>query len=167
LGRWLGRGSRHVDSPRERGLGARLDEAKAADAQGSRPLTIHASPFYLDVRAYLRAASGPPAWSVRLVRMQRLRDDLREQLDAAWIACQQRFEGWPGELAHAWRDYVSGVDCSELNELIDKHNQYYPIEAGLRMQWPSGRYILPDGVQFPLPRLTAEALLAELSADPI
>jgi len=141
--------------------------AGATAAPEARPLTIHASPFFLEMAAYLKAAAGSPAWSRRLVRIQRLGDELRERLLAARSEYGMRFAGRPEELTTAWRRYVAEVDLSEMNEMIDKHNLYYPIEAGLRMQWPSGRYILPEGMQFPLPRLTAETLLAEFPADPI
>ena len=158
---FLGRGGRRVDSPRERAIAARIDQAAATDSAVPRPLSIHASPFFLDTAAYLRAAAGAPAWSRRLGRIQRLEGELREHLGAALAEYRRRSDGRPLELASAWRAYVVDLDLSELNDLVDKHNLYYPIEAGLRMQWPSGRYILPEGLQFPLPRLTHEALLAE------
>jgi hypothetical protein len=119
----------------------------------------------MDVAAYLRAAAGPPAWSRRLVRIQQLSAELRDALRAAQEEHERDFAGRPEAFESTWMQRLSSIDLGPVNELIDKHNLYYPIEAGLRMQWPSGRYILPEGVQFPLPRLTVAGLLAELPAD--
>lgn len=157
------RGGKRVDSPRERNLAARLDQASPSGASEPRRLSIHSSPFAIDVAAYLRAAAGPPAWSRRLVRIQQLEADLRLELQSAWEDHRARFADRPYLLRDSWNEHLNQVDLSAVNELIDKHNLYYPIEAGLRMQWPSGRYILPSGVQFPLPRLTVDRLLAEFS----
>ncbi len=155
------RGSRRIDSPRENELARRLQETAPAAEIAGRRLAIHASPFGMNVADYLRAAAGPPAWSRRLVRLQALEAELHEQLAAAWREHHQRFAGRPDALAGAWRTHLSALDLAALNELIDKHNAYYPIEAGLRMQWPSGRYLLPSGVHYPLEHVTVESLLAE------
>jgi len=47
-----------------------------------------------------------------------------------------------------------------LNELIDKHNRYYPIEANLPFDMQTGR-LLERGVPWkPLPHQTLESLRA-------
>jgi hypothetical protein len=155
------RGSRRIDSPRESELARRLSETAPAAETAGRPLSIHASPFGMSVADYLRAAAGAPAWSRRLVRLQNLEAELREQIEAAWQEHRRRFAAEPQVLAAAWRAHLAAIDLAPINELIDKHNAYYPIEAGLRMQWPSGRYLLPSGARYPLDRITPESLLAE------
>jgi hypothetical protein len=50
------------------------------------------------------------------------------------------------------------LDLTRLNELIDKHNRYYPIEANLPIDTKSG-----GSRDFhPLPAVTVEWLLARL-----
>jgi hypothetical protein len=158
------RGGRRIDSPRENELARRLNETAPSETAG-RPLRIHASPFGMSVADYLKAAAGAPAWSRRLARLQSLDAELREQIRAALEEHRQRFATQPQALAPAWRAYLAALDLSAINSLIDKHNAYYPIEAGLRMQWPSGRYLLPSGVSYPLPRVTVESLFADFPPD--
>ena len=69
------------------------------------------------------------------------------------------------DLQGEWRAYLGGLDLSPINVLIAKHNAYYPIEAGLRMEWPSGSYILPRGAQYPMAPITLESLLAEFGFE--
>lgn len=159
------RGSRRVDSPREQDLARRIDQTAPAVETSVRPLQLNSSPFSISVADYLKAAAGPPAWSRRLVRIQNLQNALREQLDVAWREHSLRFAAQPQARAAAWRAYVGAIDLAPLNDLIEKHNAYYPIEARLRMQWPSGRYLLPTGAQYPLEHVIVDALLEEYPPD--
>jgi hypothetical protein len=160
-----GRGGRRIDSPRERELAARIDRAIDHIATAGKSLTISASPYPVEVAGYLRAAAGPPAWSRRLARIQQLISELRESLAIALAEHRIRFSGRSQQLQQSWQRHVAAIDLASINELIDKHNLYYPTEAQLRMQWPNGRYILPQGMQFPMPRLTSAALLQEFPWD--
>ena len=55
---------------------------------------------------------------------------------------------------------VYTYDHRSLNELIAKHNRYYPIEANLPMELRTGR-LIERGVPWrPMPAVTAADLLA-------
>jgi hypothetical protein len=54
------------------------------------------------------------------------------------------------------------IDLARLNDLIDKHNRYYPIEANRPIDPRSGGS-LDDGRAFQkLPLLTPDLLLAQI-----
>jgi hypothetical protein len=163
MGLLRGRAGRRVDSAREEAIEESLREFAAPGAHG--PLYVRASPFYLETCDYLKAAAGPPAWSIRLARLHRMIDELRSDLMREQGDMRERHRGSREALSQEWRRYLAGLDLSPINELIEKHNAYYPIEAGLRMQWPSGRYILPGGTEFPMPLVSVESLLAEFPLD--
>jgi hypothetical protein len=158
------RGGRRVDSPRERDVAARIDRG-IGDSSESVALTIHASPFPVEVTDYLRAAAGPPAWSQRLSRIQQLTDELFESLRVALAEHRSRFASRPQQLRTAWDQHLASIDLEPINELIEKHNLYYPTEARLRMQWPSGRYVLPSGMEYPMAKLSAASLLKQFPCD--
>jgi hypothetical protein len=143
-------------------MGRRVDDARPGAESAGRPLNIKATPYPVTAADYLKAAAGPPAWSARLARIEELRAGLEEQLSADLHALRLRFAN-AEDLAEAWRRQVMALDLSALNQLIEKHNAYYAIEAGLRMQWPSGRYLVPAGVEFPIALVTAERLLARFA----
>jgi hypothetical protein len=144
----------------------RLQQASEADPQRGKPITLQSRPFALDTTAYLRAAAGAPAWSRRLVRIERLRAEMLEQLRIAQRELSPPGGAGPATRASGRQAVLQALDLAALNELIDKHNAFYPIEAGLGMEWPSGRYIVPPGMQFPLPRVTLDALIRELARGP-
>lgn len=160
-----GKGQRRVDSLREETLAHELDLAAESNPYTGRPLALHPSPFPLEPSTYLQAVVGAPAWSIRLVRIQEIRAQLEADVTSAWAEHRRRLAGRPGEFARQWQRYISELDFSEINDLIDKHNSYYPIEARLRMHWPSGRYVIPRGIDYPQARVTPESLLARFPDD--
>jgi hypothetical protein len=96
------------------------------------------------VEAYL-AAQVMPRWMERLreihdelanhrIRLERAHRELRERCGDDAEAFARRWR----EQARAWRfDYV--------NDLIDQHNDYYPIEANLAVNPRTGDYVTVTG----------------------
>ena len=98
--------------------------------------------FTLTVEERLRAyAQGPPAWS----RRRRSIDDLEAEL------CRRAAVAPEDEL-------VAGL--ARLNDLIARHNRYYPIEANLPLDPRTGALLDRGAAWRPLPART----LAELRA---
>jgi hypothetical protein len=161
--RSFGRRGRPLSSPFERQIADHLDAAREGEQKAGRPLRINSGPFPIDAAAYLRAAAGPPAWSRRLARLETLRAALDERLQRELDEFRERLSDVKQREA-AWRAHLATLNLDELNQLIDKHNAFYAIEARLRMQWPSGRYILPEGVEYPLAKITVASLLERFPA---
>ncbi|HVV52982.1 MAG TPA: hypothetical protein VHO06_25200 [Polyangia bacterium] len=103
--------------------------------------------FKLSVDARLRAyAQGVPAYLRRRRRIEDLTARLRERLVAA-----------PDEAAGAAE---VAAELALLNDLIARHNRFYPIEADLAVDVRTGR-LLERGLPWrPLPPIA----LAELAA---
>jgi len=55
------------------------------------------------------------------------------------------------------------IDLSRANELIDLHNRYYPCEANLPMDPPTGRYLESGEPWVPLAHMTFGTLLEKLN----
>jgi hypothetical protein len=79
--------------------------------------------------------AGPPAWSVRLRRIEAAEQEIVEAL-AALAAEEGR---WP-EALPAWLDRRRAA----LNALVAAHNAYYPIEANLPSN-PLTRQVMDGG----------------------
>jgi hypothetical protein len=105
--------------------------------------------FKLSVDERLRAyAQGVPGY----IRRHRRIEELEARLCAALAAATT-----PTELA---RSSELAADLALLNDLISRHNRYYPIEANLPVDVRSGR-LLERGVPWrPLPPVTMAELLA-------
>lgn len=96
-----------------------------------KQITWHATAFRLTADERLKAAtSGPPAWSIRLKRIEEwhrhLENALRER------AAELRAELGEGRaFGQRWEAVIDAIDLRPVNTLIDHHNRYYPTEANL------------------------------------
>jgi hypothetical protein len=92
--------------------------------------------FTLTVEERLRAyAQGPPAWSRRRRRIEDLEDELSRR---AAVAPEE-------ELA---------AGLATLNDLIARHNRYYPVEANLPLDPRTGALLDGGAPWRPLRPLT-------------
>jgi len=110
--------------------------------------------FTLSIEERLRAyAQGAPGYIRRKRRIEDLEDRLIRQLAAAAA---------PAQMA-ASAEVVA--DLALLNDLIAKHNRYYPIEANLPIDVQTRRLVERGGTPWrPLPAVTAADLLARAAA---
>ena len=54
-------------------------------------------------------------------------------------------ERYPATAVAAWRELAESWDFDEVNELIDRHNRWYPLEARLPMDPRTGDFVLVNG----------------------
>jgi hypothetical protein len=118
--------------------------------------TFPARNFTLPADEIARAAiAGPPAWSVRLRRIERLEEEIVSSL-AGFLAVTGLL---PCELPPALEN-----KRLMLGKLVEAHNAYYPIEANLPSN-PRTRDVMDGGAPWkPMPLPTADALLAAARA---
>jgi hypothetical protein len=101
------------------------------------------------VRAYTQGVPG-------YIRRRRRMEELEARLVAALRAANDR--------AQALGSKALVADLAALNDLIARHNRYYPIEANLPIEVRTGR-LLDRGVPWrPLPLVTADDLMARAAA---
>ena len=94
-----------------------------------------------DLRVRALAIGGAPAWSRRLKRMDTLIDSAWAELEAAWRALARARRDAPERFAREWREHADRYDFSAVNELVRRHNLYFPAEANLAMDPRTGDYI--------------------------
>jgi hypothetical protein len=144
------------ETPRDR----REREALAEDLEGNplagAPLRRRIRNFRPDADAQLAALGGPLAWMRRL-RAIELAVELHEQQLAEAYALRESPEEWR-KLAEAW-------DFSEVNDLIDRHNRYYPTESRLPMNPRTGDFVRVNGKPYTREPLDAGWILARFPAD--
>jgi hypothetical protein len=133
LGEW---GVRDVTPPsqRERRL---LELDRDLNPLTGQPLRRRLRNFRVEPDSYLASLGGPRPY------MQRLR-----QIDEETAAHLARLDAAYAEHGHdpaAWRRVVERWDFGEVNELIDRHNRWYPIEARLPMDPRSRDFVRIGG----------------------
>ena len=81
--------------------------------------------FTLSLEERIRGAvTGVPSW----IRRKRLIEDLIER------AVLNQREAKPAD-----RDAIADADLARINDLIERHNRWYPIEANLPLDPKTGR----------------------------
>ena len=109
--------------------------------------------FTLSVEERLRAyAQGAPGYIRRRRRIEDLEARLVQKLAAA-----------PAPVDAASSPEIA-AELALLNDLIGRHNRYYPIEANLPIDVRTGRLIERGAPWRPLPPLTAADLLARAAS---
>ena len=113
------------------------------------------------VESYFASLNGPLPYMVRLRRIEELVRAHVEALEAAWAALAGEA---PADLAGRWRELAAAWDFSVVNELIDRHNRWYPAESRLPMDPSTGDYRLVGGRPYTREPLDAAWILARFPA---
>jgi hypothetical protein len=109
--------------------------------------------FTIPLSERVRALEGLPT--------HLLRKGLIERLTSAFVL-ELRALQHGGAAAALLRKKAESIDLGRVNDLIVKHNRYYPIEANLPIDPASGGSLDAGRVFRPLALLTIERLLAQL-----
>ena len=94
--------------------------------------------------------------------MQRLRqidDEIETHLERLEEAYSQY-----GDRPERWRRLAARWDFEDVNELIEKHNRWYPIEARLAMDPRSRDFVKVGGRDYRREQLDAEWVLERFPA---
>ena len=102
------------------------------------------------------AMGGAPAWAVRLKKIETLTDGHIADLQERWTSIAWQHRAQPESFTSAWREALSRFDFGTVNELIRRHNRYFPAEANLPMSPRTGDYIGWGGHDWRCLPLTSE-----------
>ncbi len=141
LGEW-GVGYETIRQARER-------DTLTRDLEGSpvkgKPLRqrLRGGPQAAD--AYVASLGGPLPYMQRLRRIEDETGDHERRLEEAWCTLAHEASGDPDVFARTWRGTAERWRFDAVNELIERHNRYYPAEARLPMNPRTGDFALVGG----------------------
>ena len=149
LGEW---GVRDVtpQSQRER---ERVEADREINPLVGRPLPRRIRAFRADAANYLTALGGP------LPYMQRIR-----QIDELIELHERRLAEAYAARSGDWRAVAERWDFEDVNELIDKHNRWFPMEARLPMDPKTRDFVRVGGRSYRREPLDADWILARFPA---
>jgi len=150
--------------PRRREREALEEELRSDDVRG-RPLSLRLTNFTPRADAYLAAARGPLAYMLRLHEIERQTATHEERLEKAWRALAEGLAGNGARFGTEWRDTASRWSFAEVNDLIRRHNRWYPAESRLPMDPSSGDFALVNGRDYRLPELDGDWVLEHFPAE--
>jgi hypothetical protein len=153
------------ETPRDRRERAALDEDLRSISLRGQPLPIRARNFRPTAEAYLVATRGPLPYMLRLREIERRTAELEVELRDAWHALGVAHERDPRGFRARWLEHLQAQSFYELNDLIERHNRWYPAESRLPMDPRTGDYQLVNGQDYRLPSLDAAWALERFPPD--
>ncbi len=147
------------ETPRDRRERAALDEDLRSISLAGKPLPLRLRHFRPSAEAYLASAGGPLPYMVRLRSIEERTAEHESALADAWHALADECRGDAARFSRRWRSTARRVVFDEINDLIDRHNRWYPIESNLPMDPRTGDYTLVNGRDYRLQPLDAGWIL--------
>ena len=146
-----------VQTARER----RQLEGVAEDLRSSplrgRPLPLRLRNFRPSAEGYLASLGGPLPYMVRLREIEAMTAEHERALAAERdrLAAES-----PERFGEEWCELVAAWSFDEVNDLIGRHNRWYPAESRLPMDPKRRDYVLVNGRDYRLRPLDAAWALA-------
>jgi hypothetical protein len=133
------------------------------DLEGSplvgQPLPRRLRNFRPAVDTYVLSRGGPAPYMRRLRQIEKETDEHERRLEHAWRALAARCRDDATAFARRWRRFAERYSFDAVNDLIDRHNRYYPAEARLPMDPRSGDFALVGGKPYGRARLDSSWVL--------
>lgn len=147
------------ETPRDRAQREALEADLVESPLAGKPLRRRLRNFRPGADAALRAIGGPLAWMRRLRSIEVLIAEHESRLQEAWDELHAtRATG--GDFADAWREVAETWDFGDVNELISRHNRYFPIETRLAMNPRTGDFVPVNGRPYTREPLDVDWILA-------
>lgn len=141
------------ETPKDRRERAALDEDLRSIPLAGKPLPLRLRHFRSSAEAYLASAGGPLPYMLRLRSIEEQTAEHETALADAWHAIADECDGDAARFSRRWRSAARRAVFDEINDLIDRHNRWYPIESNLPMDPRTGDYALVNGRDYRLPPL--------------
>ena len=133
------------------------------DLEGSplkgKPIHGRLRNFRPAVDRYVVSLGGPLPYMRRLREIELETETHARRLAEAWRALAAECGGDVAEFDRCWRRTADRWSFVAVNELIDRHNRWYPAEARLAMDPRSRDYVLVGGKPYRLEPLDATWIL--------
>ena len=162
--RILGEWGVHDPPPPEQGDAAQLERDLEGSPLKGKPLKGRLRNFRPAVDSYVVSLGGPLAYMQRLrqieLETERHERDLADARRELAEACAED----PQAFAEQWRRVAARWSFTAVNELIERHNRWYPAEARLPMDPRGGDFVLVAGRPYRRRPLDADWVLERFPA---
>jgi hypothetical protein len=147
-------------SAAERLVRSDLDESAGI----GKPISSRARLRQRSVEAYLKAGVRP-RWMERVTEIDHAIAGHKQRLARAYRALREECAGDRELFARRWRAHAERCRFDELNELIEQHNEWYPIERDLPMDLRTRDYVLISGRSYRRPLLGPQWVLEQFPPE--
>jgi hypothetical protein len=144
LGQWGVR----AESDLERIAREKLERDLEGSPLAGRPLRERLRNFRPAVDGYLISLGGPLPYMVRLREIEERTAEHERNLRDAWQNLAAASDGDPARFERDWRRQVERWSFDEINDLIERHNRFYPAESRLPMDVRRRDFVLVNGEHY-------------------
>jgi hypothetical protein len=156
-------GVHRPETPRDRREREALEEDLLDNPLTGRPLRRRLRNFRPGADTTMRALGGPLAWMRRLRAIELQIAEHEARLRSAWEELRELHVN-DAEFAEAWRELAAAWRFDAVNELIERHNRYFPAEARLPMNPRTGDFVPVNGRSYRREPLDARWILERFAA---
>lgn len=144
-----------AQTARERRQLAGLEEDLGSSPLRGVPLPLRLRNFRPSAEGYLASLGGPLPYMQRLREIERL----TAAHESALAEERERLVASTPDAGAAWRATAAAWGFDEVNDLIDRHNRWFPVEARLPMDPRRGDFALVNGRDYRMRPLDADWIL--------
>ena len=126
-------------------LRRKLERDLAGREVEGRALSRRLRNFRPAVDRYVASLGGPLPYMVRLREIHEETLAHERRLEEAWLELAAEVGGDADLFARRWGALAARWNFTAVNELIERHNRYYPAESNLPMDPATGDFILVGG----------------------
>jgi len=160
----MNQGATRPETPREREERERLEADLESSPVRGTPLRQRVRNFRPDPESAVRALGGPTVWMRRLRAIEDAIDQHERRLGEAQRVLAEELED-PEAFAGAWGELASNWSFAEVNELIERHNRNFPVEARLAMDPRTRDFVRVNGRPYAREPLDARWILERFPPD--
>ena len=160
----MSQGAIRPETQRDREERRILDEELATSPVKGGPLRQRLRNFRPDADSAIRALGGPTVWMRRLRAIEEGVEQHERQLGEAWHELAEEVAD-ADEFARLWRETVRTWSFAQVNELIERHNRNFPVEARLPMDPRTRDFVKINGRRYERDALDEEWALDRFPAD--
>jgi hypothetical protein len=128
-----------------------------------KPISSRARMSQRTVEAYLKAGVRP-RWMERIAEIDHSIAAQKRRLARAHRAIREECGDDRAMFRERWTAFAHRARFTELNELIQQHNEWYPIERDLPMDVRTRDYVLINGRSYRREPLSADWVLRHFPA---
>lgn len=115
--------------------------------------------------SYVVSLGGPLPYMQRLRAIEDETTEHERRLEETWVGLAAERGADGARFAESWRSVAARWSFHAVNEIIRKHNRYFPIETRLPMDPRTGDFVLVGGEPYRLQPLDAAWVLERFPAD--
>jgi hypothetical protein len=152
------------ETPRERRLREKLQEDVQQSPLAGGRVEQRLRNFKPSADSYIAALGGPLPYMTRLRSIHQETLQHERQLEEARRELAEEVGDDAALFERRWRETAARWNFSEVNDLIARHNRWFPAESRLPMDPKTGDYALVNGERYTRPLLDAEWILERFPA---